>query len=378
MHIHDLPLPLRLRNTLERAGFKTDADIRSHFDTDNDIAIEGVGATGMRQLMDWLARPADEPAAKLTGGPEVIRRRPAKAAEPVDTDSKPRDAVGARETDEDASIYRRDSVVTPGRWGQMADTSMRGGLESLDSRRHEADAMAVHQRQYKAALENQRINHQWDAEDAYRTPARPPEAELTARLTAMKAAAARFGGETHVETSKDTLTLRLEPELQKQIGQMIPLIKGLAHVKELGVEVSRETVARMALIRGLDALERQYKAKTDTKTADPAPEEPSEAPISAAEPKNGVHPTPEGWTRVAVGDKIPVAQAVIHDYYTQNNWNRYWGKAGDSVIYFYWSPEVQFQDLDVFPGSDKNGKTVAVQDTPWGPGHIIPVNWTNQ
>lgn len=357
MHIHDLPLPLRLRNTLERAGFKTDADIRSHFDTDSDIAIEGVGATGMRQLMDWLAS-ASEPATKLTGGselkpaagPEVIRR-PAKPAATV---------VNKPDEDADAANYRRDDVVTPGRWGQLADVSMRGGLESL---------------------RDVPINHQWDAkvpEDMFWTPSRPVDAELSARLTAMKAEMSRVGGSTTTETSKDTLTLRLEPELQTQIGQMIPIIKGLAHVKELGVEVTRETVARMALIRGLDALQRQHLPQNDAKKADPTPDPVAEEPISAAEPKNGVHPTPEGWTRVAPGDKIPVSQAVIHDYYTQNNWNRYWGRAGDSIIHFYWSPEVQFQDLDVFPGSDKNGKTVAVQDTPWGPGHIIPVNWSNQ
>ena len=362
MHIHDLPLPLRLRNALVKAGFSDSEGLRDwlngagYHQTEDNI-IPGVGATGMRQLEEWVtstATPADEPATKPSAGPEVIRR-PAKP--PATTVEKP---LNGHDLDEDASVYRRDDVVTPGRWGQMADTTMRGGLE---------------------AMRDLKINHQWDAtvvQDPYWTLARSADAELTARVTSLRAAAARLGAETHVETSKDTLTLRLEPELQAQIGHMIPLIKGLAHVKELGVEVSRETVARMALIRGLDALERQYKAKTDTKTADPTPEEPSEAPISAAEPKNGVHPTPEGWTRVAPGDKIPVAQAVIHDYYTQNNWNRYWGKAGDSVIYFYWSPEVQFQDLDVFPGSDKNGKTVAVQDTPWGPGHIIPVNWTNQ
>lgn len=368
MHIHDLPLPLRLRNTLERAGFKTDADILELLDTDVDLPIDGVGATGMRQLREWAAGTS-ETATKLTGGselkpaagPEVIRR-PAKP--PVTTVEKP---INGHDLDADASVYRRDDVATPGRWGQLADVTMRGGLE---------------------AMRDLKVSHQWDAkvvQDPYWTLARPAEApayamdaELAARVASMKAEAARLGAETRVETSKDTLTLRLEPELQTQIGHMIPIIKGLAHVKELGVEVTRETVARMALIRGLDALQRQHLPQNDAKKADPTPDQAAEAPISAAEPKNGVHPTPEGWTRCGPSDKIPVAQAVIHDYYTQNNWNRYWGRAGDSVIYFYWSPEVRFQDLDVFPGTDKNGKTIAVQDTPWGPGHIIPVNWTNQ
>jgi hypothetical protein len=370
MKIHDLPLPLRLRNSLVKAGFTTDADIRDHFKTDADIAIDGIGATGMRQLMDWLSERSARTEASETQNaaqkePVVIRRPKLAAAKPINGHD-----YASEDLDADASIYRRDDVATPGRWGRYTDgdTSMRGGLESLSERRDWAD-LAL--QQAERAAERTAKNHQWDAE-------RASTAELSARAASMRYEAARLGAETRVETSKDTLTLRLEHELQTQIGQMIPLIKGLAHVKELGVEVSRETVARMALIRGLDALERQYKGKNDAKTDENPPETAPDAPVSAAEPKNGVHPTPEGWTRVAAGEKIPVAQAVIHDYYTQNNWFRYWGKAGDSVIYFYWSPEVQFQDLDVFPGTDKTGKTVAVQDTPWGPGHIIPLNWTNQ
>jgi hypothetical protein len=46
-------------------------------------------------------------------------------------------------------------------------------------------------------------------------------------------------------------------------------------------------------------------------------------------------------------------------------------------IYFYWCPERRLQDLDPFPGSDKGGRKVAIQDTPWGPGHVVPVKWAN-
>jgi hypothetical protein len=67
----------------------------------------------------------------------------------------------------------------------------------------------------------------------------------------------------------------------------------------------------------------------------------------------------------------------LHDYYTQNGWNRYWGRAGDQVIHFYWAPERRLQALDPFPGTDKGGRKVAVQETPWGPGHVVPVKWTN-
>lgn len=384
MKIHDLPLPLRLRNSLVKAGFTDDQGLREWLSLApaEDRGIPGVGSTGMLQLYAWVdgvERSARTEASETQNAaqkePVVIRRPKLAAAKPINGHDS-----ASEDLDADASIYRRDDVATPGRWGRYTDgdTSMRGGLESLSERRDWAD-LAL--QQAERAAERTAKNHQWDAkipEDMFWTPARSADAELSARAASMRYEAARLGAETRVETSKDTLTLRLEHELQTQIGQMIPLIKGLAHVKELGVEVSRETVARMALIRGLDALERQYKGKNDAKTDENPPETAPDAPVSAAEPKNGVHPTPEGWTRVAAGEKIPVAQAVIHDYYTQNNWFRYWGKAGDSVIYFYWSPEVQFQDLDVFPGTDKTGKTVAVQDTPWGPGHIIPLNWTNQ
>ena len=158
---------------------------------------------------------------------------------------------------------------------------------------------------------------------------------------------------------------------------MIPVIKGLAHVKELGVEVSAETVGRMALIRGLDQLERAHNGGKSAQTTEKEADLAAEAPVSAAEPRNGVHPTPDGWSRCGPNDKIPVPEAVLHDYYTQNGWDRYWGKAGDSVIYFYWSPETAKQGLDAFPGSDKSGRRIAVQDTPWGPGHIVPTNWQN-
>lgn len=361
MKIHDLPLPLRLRNSLVKAGFTDDTGLRDWLNLApaEDRTIPGVGSTGMLQLYAWVDGIVRAERAEASETQSAAPKEPAVIRRPKPAPEKTEKRVNGHDLDADASIYRRDDVATPGRWGRYTagDATMRGGLESLSERRDWAD-LALQQ--------------------AERASERASTAELTARAASMRYEAARLHAETVVSTSKDTLTLRLEHELQTQIAQMIPLIKGLAHVKELGVEVSRETVARMALIRGLDALERQYKGKNDAKTDENPPETPAEAPVSAAEPKNGVHPTPDGWTKCGPTDKIPVAQAVIHDYYTQNNWFRYWGKAGDSVIYFYWSPEVQFQDLDVFPGTDKNGKTVAVQDTPWGPGHIIPVNWTNQ
>jgi hypothetical protein len=161
----------------------------------------------------------------------------------------------------------------------------------------------------------------------------------------------------------------------------MPTIKALPHVKELGVEVSRETVARMALIRGLDSLERAHggakKGDSASKIAENGASEPENDAVPVPTGDEDVLPTPEGWTRVAQGEKIPVPEAVLHDYYTQNGWFRYWGRVDDQVIYFYWCPERRLHTLAAFPGTDKGGRKVAVQETPWGPGHVVPSNWAN-
>jgi len=188
------------------------------------------------------------------------------------------------------------------------------------------------------------------------------------------------GGSVEAGDGRRVLTLRLEPAIQAQIGALIPSIKALPHVKELGVEVSAETVGRMALIRGLDALERAHGGKNSTekpekaaKSADPDPAD----DVPVVDPDADVYSTPDGWTKCGPNDKIPVPEAVLHDYYTQNGWFRYWGMVDGTPIYFYWSPEKRLQELSPFPGSDKSGRRVAVQTTPWGPGHVIPAKWAN-
>lgn len=340
MKIDDLPLPLRLRNALTKAGFNDADGLRDWLSRNGEKTIAGIGETGQRQLKQWAAESRVGPAER--GGPEVIRR-PAKPAV-------------ATLDEERAEDYRRDDVMptqsnaVPGRWNQMTgDVSMRGGLDALREWMHV------------------------DQDDEPELRIR----DLASKLDIQRAIVKQAGGSTETTDGRGLLMLRLESDIQDRLRAMIPVIKGLAHVKELGVEVSAETVGRMALIRGLDALEKAHSVKNGApkpeKEADPAPDE----PVSAAEPRNGVHPTPDGWARCGPNDKIPVPEAVLHDYYTQNGWDRYWGKAGDSVIYFYWTPEMAKQGLDAFPGSDKNGRRIAVQDTPWGPGHIVPTNWLN-
>ncbi len=311
MNIQDLPLPLRLRNALLKAGFKTDEDIRDWLAVgpitgEPGETIPGVGATGLQQLIDWAAEPQRE------------------AATPVAEASTPEEDI--------AKGAKRHEVA------QMVDSAMRGGLDQLGRRGHDA-AMS------RAA------------------------AEVKPWTTTMSG-----------PTARNTLILQLEADIQARITALIPTIKALPHVKELGVEVSAETVGRMALIRGLDALERAHGAKNGAQKAEnraESTENRDDSPILAPPDDAEVLDTPEGWTKVGPSESIPVPEAVLHDYYTQNGWNRYWGRVDDQVIYFYWSPEKRLQDLKPFPGTDKSGRRMAEQATPWGPGHVVPTKWAN-
>jgi hypothetical protein len=321
MHISDLPLPLRLRNALLKAGFNTDADIRDwfngagHADVEDGV-IPGVGATGMRQLQDWLGEA--EKTLEVTVAPLEVARP---------TFGELADGLGTLE-EAVAKSTKRHEVA------QMVDSAMRGGLEKLNS------------------LSHAEIQHRTDV--------------VTSR-----------GGVIETYSGRNTLILRLEEELNTRIAQLIPTIKALPHVKELGVEVSRETVGRMALIRGLDSLERAHKGAAKAEIT----QNQSETAASEADPvvsdDGDAYSTPEGWAKVGPTEAIPVPEAVLHDYYTQNGWNRYWGRVDDQVIYFYWSPEKRLQGLKPFPGTDKSGRRMAEQATPWGPGHVVPTKWAN-
>ncbi len=67
--------------------------------------------------------------------------------------------------------------------------------------------------------------------------------------------------------------------------------------------------------------------------------------------------------------------AEIHDYYAAGGWNRYWGRVNDEVIAFYWSPDPKLQAYPSYKKTDRTGKEINVQKTPYGPGHIVPRGW---
>jgi hypothetical protein len=317
----DLPLPLRTRNALIKAGLTTWKDIKMAELHD----VQGLGAKGFDTIQALWEAEELEPEQEVETPEESI-----------------------------AKGQKRQEVTS------MIDSAMRGGLDKLLIQ-PDPDEVARLQAQRRAVVAAQHAEI----------------SELERRTDAFRAQ----GGSVVAGDGRGLLALRLEADVQARVSALIPLIKALPHVKELGVDVSAEIVGRMALIRGLDALERAHGgSKSASKTPEngenraTAPEN-ADAPLPTGDEE--VYDTPEGWTKVGLGETIPVPEAVLHDYYTQNGWLRYWGKANDQVIYFYWSPERRLQDLKPFPGTDKSGRSVAVQETPWGPGHVVPSKWAN-
>lgn len=314
----DLPLALRTRNALEKRGLRDWGAVKLEVITIGN-EVPGLGSKGLDAIRALI----------VAEDMEAMKQTPFSIESLLDREpTTPEESI--------ARGQKRHEVA------QMVDHAMRGGLESFGGVK-------------------------WV----------DPIEEIRARTADFRAR----GGSIEAGDGRGLLALRLETDIQARIGALIPTIKGLPHVKELGVEVSAEVVGRMALIRGLDALERAHGgAKSSGKTTEgvenrePAPEK-GDAPLPTGDEE--VYDTPEGWSRVGLGEAIPVPEAVLHDYYTQNGWLRYWGKANDQVIYFYWCPERRLQGLKPFPGTDKSGRTVAIQETPWGPGHVVPHKWAN-
>lgn len=167
-----------------------------------------------------------------------------------------------------------------------------------------------------------------------------------------------------------SVSIELDERLLEQLDVMVGTMKTWPAVRELGVVVTRETAARVALVRGLEALARTKPVANPIISSAPV-SEPAET-SAPAEPyvldTDGFVVPPDGWERAPDTETVPALHGSAHDYYTQNGWDRYWGKAGTEVIYFYWARDPSLHALDPASG-------VRVQDTPWGPGHFIPHNY---
>ena len=177
------------------------------------------------------------------------------------------------------------------------------------------------------------------------------------------------------------LKLNLDSVLESRLDELLPKVAESAAAREFGVRVDRVLVARIALLRGLDAMEKGSAAppvmgKTKPKEA-PKPEKKPE-PLPSAEDtaehdEHGMIVPPKGWRMWADSEVFPECQQSTHDYYIEHGWERDYGsspaKQKDEVIAFYWCSDSELQGLGVFD------EALKVQETPWGPGHIIPHGW---
>lgn len=187
------------------------------------------------------------------------------------------------------------------------------------------------------------------------------------------------------------LRLTLEDELLVRLDALVPKVGCSAAAREFGIVADRHLVARVALLRGLSIMEAgEVSGRVAPPPAlhggssSPEPEarpmaSTSEPPLKAKEVivvgEDGLVATPEGWNRWGSSERIPAAHTEVHEYYTANGWERFWGRAGDEVIAFYWSPDPELQGLSSYKSLDKDGKEIKLQDTPFGPGHMIPHGW---
>ncbi len=172
------------------------------------------------------------------------------------------------------------------------------------------------------------------------------------------------------------------------LDSMIPTVAQMPLVLELGISVSRSTVARMALVRGLRSLEstggsaekpepEPAPTATSQKPADAAPQEPQEVdnvPTFDLDSKGLIKP-PDGWERWSDNEMVPQSQGDVHTYYTNHGWERWWGTSGRENISFYWNRNPDAEELSPWPNKGPNGGTIKKQTTPWGEGHIIPHGW---
>ncbi len=184
-----------------------------------------------------------------------------------------------------------------------------------------------------------------------------------------------------------TIEIPIDEQILSKLDELVPVVADSDAVRELGIVVTRETVARLALVRGLRDANLAPPPPGSAKRAVTAPVSSPKAPVESesapeSEPVEEV-PTdnagmirlPDGWNQWGRTERVPEAQADVHSYYDRQGWRRYWGRAGDETMVFYWTPDPSLQDVEAYDGTDPDGKVIKVQTTPYGPGHIVPHGW---
>ena len=184
-----------------------------------------------------------------------------------------------------------------------------------------------------------------------------------------------------------TIEIPVDDQILSKLDELVPVVSDSDAVRELGIVVTRATVARLALVRGLrdanlappppGSAPRADRPSSPTPKAPAVPEsEPAPEPEEKVAVDNaGMIRLPEGWHQWGHTERIPEAQSDVHSYYDRQGWRRYWGRAGDETMIFYWSPDPSIQDVVAYDGLDSSGKVIKVQETPYGPGHIVPHGW---
>ena len=146
------------------------------------------------------------------------------------------------------------------------------------------------------------------------------------------------------------IKLTLEEEMLSRLDDLVPMVGDSAAAREFGIKVDRHVVARVALLRGLTAMEAAIPAEKsesvpDSVVAPPPPLTlpaiPEESPPSKADtPDSGVAEDvdvgedglivpPEGWHAWSLSEKVPVAHEKVDAHYKSGGWRRYWGHAGE-------------------------------------------------
>ena len=187
--------------------------------------------------------------------------------------------------------------------------------------------------------------------------------------------------------------LRLDDELRERLERQRKIVATGRAAREFGVTVDIAMVARIALIRGLERMEGvagtgEASVTVSADGAVSADDAVSADPIGQAHEgppawerldvdynEDGEIVPPEGWNKWNGTERVPPEQQEVHDYYLERGLWRWWGKSGEQIFTFYWSPKPGLHDVSPFEKQDANGKNVARQITPWGPGHILPAGW---
>ena len=194
-----------------------------------------------------------------------------------------------------------------------------------------------------------------------------------------------------VSPQSPEVTLFLDGELRERLERQRQIVAGGRAAREFGVVVDVAMVARIALIRGLERMEDGTGAGTvagavagtdntaESVSTDPVDHAhqgpPAGESLSVDYNEEGEIAPPEGWNKWNGTERIPSEQQEVHDYYIGQGLWRYWGKSGDQIFTFYWSPKKSLSDVVAYESVDVSDRRIALQQTPWGPGHILPKYW---